>query len=741
MHRRSFLFNIGLANLLPVWTTLAAISQIPGGFTQINMQDGGYLTGIVQHRSGRLFARTDGGGIYSSDNQGNGWTFLGSNMVTAAALYTQGVAVPQTANSSSNLILQALGYTSRPTDSGRGVWKSTDGGASWTQTLSGVQFAGNGNERVGGECIIFNPVNDSEAWAGSYTTNGLWVSTDTGSSWTKVAAAPATTCASLHISPWHTNQLFWGGDGGLWVTTNRGANWTQLNTYSLVYRVTSGPDGTIYFGGANGSKELLQKITSTNWSNTASYVVTDLYTPYTNTIGDDGNPIITVTVLQNGNLVASDDYGYSRISTDKGATFSPVGGNNSFSYVPGSLVPQWATYPLFRWHLTSMVQDVNNTNMWYGGAGYGPIRTPNNGTNWEYIPNGIGEVCTCKIAFHPTDPNRIYLPIGDLGGAIVTDGGISGNTVTNAHLAFPGNGDPWSHRAFACYTNGCNRVIFAGGTVGGAPCLYANTNDTHWYSPACVGLPVTNTTAAIVDAIDSLDNPDDFIVVCGGNCGTNSGGIYRTTNAGATFSQCNWYPPTSVGLGNGAWVNVSVDRDATNVNVRYLYSKAAYPSTTPGPNDGGGMFISTDRGVTWTQERFPMSSHNDWGCLLAADHGISGSVWLANATGAANEDGLLHSTDGGNTWTAVGNFTNAMCADALNGCIAVYGQISGDAWNKIYYSTNNGTNWGEITRTNYQFGHTYALSLTRTASGAFSSPRSSVRAVFSPRARRSSSGS
>jgi hypothetical protein len=570
---------------------------------------------------------------------------------------------------------------------------------------------------VGGECIIFNPANDSEAWAGSYTGNGLWVSANSGSSWTQVAAAPNTTYASLYISPWHTNQLFAGGDNGLWVTTNHGTNWTQLNTYTLVYRVTSGPDGTIYYGGQNGSLQLIQKITSTNWANTASYVVTDLHSAYTSVIGDNGKPIITVTVLQNGDLVASDYYSYTLISANEGTNFSPVGGNYSFSYVPGSLVPQWATYPLFRWHPTGLVQDVNNTNMWYGGAGYGPIRTPNNGTNWEYIPNNIGEVCTCKIAFHPTDPNRIYLPVGDLGGAIVTDGGLSGNTVTNAHLAFSGNSDPWSHRAFACYTNGYNRVIFPGGTVGGAPCIYANTNDTNWYSPACVGLPLNNTTACIVDAIDSFDNPDDFIVVCGGNYGANAGGVYRTTNAGASFSQCNWNPSGSVNLGSGSWPNAYVERDGTNPNVRYLFAMAAKPNPVGQGNSGGGFFVSSDRGVNWTQTAgdplitSPTNDTTDYTGTMAADRGLGGSVWVALATGGPGRAGLAHSYNGGTSFYAVPGFTNAICADALNGNVVVYGAMTNDAWNKIYYSTNNGTNWAEITRTNYEFGHTYALSL------------------------------
>ena len=93
MQKRSVFFKLGLGallNTLAFCSSLYAVPQIPGSFTQINMQDGGYLTGIVQHGSGRLIARTDGGGIYSSDNQGNWWTYLSSNMVTVSVLVRPG---------------------------------------------------------------------------------------------------------------------------------------------------------------------------------------------------------------------------------------------------------------------------------------------------------------------------------------------------------------------------------------------------------------------------------------------------------------------------------------------------------------------------------------------------------------------------------------------------------------------------------------------------------------------------
>ena len=702
---------IALSALVTLLTPLIAAAQLPGGFTQINMQDGGYYPAIIQHWSGRLVGRTDGGGIYSSDNHGACWTYLCGEMKTPAALVPQGIAMPQMAGSSSNLILQACGVSYDNTDPGRGIWKTTNGGLNWTQTLSGVNFSGGDQERVGGECLIFNPTNDSEVWAGS-RGQGLYESTNAGDSWSLITSGLGTNIiSSVYIPPSRANQIFVGGDGGLWVSANRGAGWTQLNSFPLIQRVTGGPDGTVYYGGINNGVQVIQKITSTNWNNPADYVVTDLHAAYTSGIGDDGNAIVCLTVLRNGDLVAGDFDGYTRISANEGETFTTLPN----AYVPGSVVPKWAQSNGV-WRPNSLVQDVNSRNIWYGGGGYGPMRTDDGGQTWQYICNSIGEVVTYRISFHPTDPNRIYIPCADHAGAIVTDGGISGNVVSMAtpFFSWPSDIVMYSHRAMASYIRGINRVIFPGGCeLNNTARLYATTNDgASWYHLAAAGLPTNTPDEEIIDNVDSLDNPDDFLVVEGGTLGAGAGGVYRTTDGGASFTQCGWFPVTNIvlALGDEQYWTASLDRDATNVNVRYLYSRAAYP----GIGTGGGFFISNDRGVNWTLltpgllGAVAPGDWSDWNGQIVADHGISGTVWIMIAGGA---NGLLRSTNYGQNWSIVPGFTNVTAMDALNGNVVAYGEMTNDAWYKIYYSSNNGSSWGEITRPGYRFSNTSSLAL------------------------------
>ena len=163
----------------------ASATTIPGAFQQINCDGGGWFEQIVPHASGRLYGRTDIGGLYRSDDHGDSWQFLSGDFSNGASYFVQGIAV---AAGDANVVYQATGTSYAGAEPGRGVWKSADGGASWTQVLSGVNFSGNDAPHFGGECLAMQPGNDAEIWAGS-RGDGLWRSINSGANWTNIAAA------------------------------------------------------------------------------------------------------------------------------------------------------------------------------------------------------------------------------------------------------------------------------------------------------------------------------------------------------------------------------------------------------------------------------------------------------------------------------------------------------------------------------------------------------------------------
>ena len=77
-------------------------------------------------------------------------------------------------------------------------------------------------------------------------------------------------------------------------------------------------------------------------------------------------------------------------------------------------------------------------------------------------------------------------------------------------------------------------------------------------------------------------------------------------------------------------------------------------------------------------------------------------------------DGLWTSTDAGDSFQEIGGFdfiNPDVRFDALDGRVVVCGRRPGDTFNKIYYSPNNGADWGEITRDDFRFPDTRGVSL------------------------------
>jgi len=148
------------------------------------------------------------------------------------------------------------GLDNNPSGSG-GVWSSTDGGYSWTQTvlnsktvlslayINNIMFAGTENSG------IYYSTNNGTSWIQSSITNisvasfilngnsifagavthGIYISTNNGVSWTQTGLN-SLWVASLGSSG---NRIFAGTDEGFFISSDNGANWTLDNTGMYLY--------------------------------------------------------------------------------------------------------------------------------------------------------------------------------------------------------------------------------------------------------------------------------------------------------------------------------------------------------------------------------------------------------------------------------------------------------------------------------------------------------------------------
>lgn len=684
-------FSLGVSLLVALGVVSALTATIPGSFTQIDCEGAGWFEQVIPTATGRLYGRTDVGGLYRSDNHGDSWQFLSGDMADSASYHVQGVAV---SSADPDVVYQCTSTSySDITSPGVGIWKSTDGGTSWTRVLAAVRFSGNDKPRFGGECIVIAPDNDHEVWAGT-RGDGLWHSTDAGAHWTNVATAtfdtPNIIVCGLTVHPAAPDQLWVCGEGGLWVSVNRGITWTKKLTATRIYRVVRQPDGTTFAAGVNetGSTttNVLYRITATDWSNPATYTFTDIYANYLKALPwKPSDDLATVQVMANGDVWAADLFEFTAKSTNNGTTFTQV---------PMTLtgpIPAWqdpATTTVEGGH-NSIIQDPTNPNRLYMGGGYAPFRSDDYGATWHYIAAGVGESCAFRAVFDPADHNRVWLPIADLGLTTVADAGISGLSTgyISWHFPWPDDNVVFTRRPLVSP----GKVLAPGGKQeNDTPRLYQSLDrGATWTKLPIAGLPTASGTA-ILDAVDSADNPDDFIVHCGGTTGPGQGGVYRTINGGQSFTQATGLPAGADG-GDEWTPTVTLARDATAPALRYLMFY------------GVGLFKSTDRGASWALTAAqPRTSK----AQVRVDP-LTGRLWLGNEY----SKGFDTSDDGAATISPFTGFALVTDFDCYAGRLVVYGRRSGDTFDKIYYSPNNGVAWDEITRPGYRFCKTSAVAI------------------------------
>jgi hypothetical protein len=259
---------------------------------------GGRSTAVTGHADmpDTFWMGTTGGGVWTTDDAGNTWdnitdgTFGGS------------VGSIDVADSDANVIYVGTGSadTRGNTSTGRGAWKSTDGGASWhfigladagqigsietdprdpdtvfaaalghpfgPNPERGVYRSRDGggswervlyvSDRTGAMDVQINPRNPREIWASMWTAerkpwtmisgsdeSGIWRSTDGGDSWTELTDAaldnglPTGVMGKigLAISPANPDRV-WAlieatdPDGGVYRTDDAGRSWERINT-------------------------------------------------------------------------------------------------------------------------------------------------------------------------------------------------------------------------------------------------------------------------------------------------------------------------------------------------------------------------------------------------------------------------------------------------------------------------------------------------------------------------------
>jgi hypothetical protein len=513
-----------------------------------------------------------------------------------------------------------------------GIWKTTDGGASWTslgENLESLTFG----------AIAIDPQNSETVYAGTgearfgsnrvtYDGKGLFKSTDGGQNWTEITTAfgAQTHFAALRVDPFHSDTVYAAlangytyvgslANEGIWVSTDGGVNWAQTLAANDAFEVLPHPtrDGDVY-GGIGGGQNNLSGVWFSDdhgqtWTQRNNGLPPDstidrihlaispdapstIYTVIFERIGltrvfkstNSGNNWFQIAIGLGGNYGDGnvDQGGYDLcIAVNPNDANEVYVGNvelhrttngSDFSVVRNGLgfFNAWDSPMHLDYHVIAYAPS-NPSRICVGNDG-GIYRSTDSGNSWNSLGDGISTIQFYRIASSPHDADVL------IGGA--QDNGIIGNKNVNA-----GEVQRWTNLStgdgFECFFDPTNPNIVYASTQNVS--LYKSTNGLDGFN--FVGIP---TAGRIVDGIPESERELIFLAPFFMHptgpqwLYTATNRVYRTTNGGGI-----WTPISGVAAETGGETIQALAQSSPDPDNMILGSVSQ-------------VFVSTDGGFNWT---------------------------------------------------------------------------------------------------------------------------------------------
>ena len=630
------------------WSVVGPLHNTEGNGTQGSGQANIYCIDQCAGQPNILYLGTEPGEVFKSTDGGNSWV---SSSLTEDFGGTNAIEVHPT---NGNIVFVA---------GGKGVYKSINGGQTWTQVLTQSNF--------GATELLIHPTNDQVVFAAS--EKGLFRSTDGGSNWTQLYTQK---CWDIKAKPGSSTTFYLLKNNPtliqceFFVSTDSGATWTMQSNgwYSSTDPARNDGGARLAVSPADPNRVyayLIGESKANDYGYIGVYKSPDSGTTWTLPNGPAGGPYTTTHLnLAYGNpgwtyhqgfyncaIVASatnpDEILVGGLnlykSTDGGATFAPVAG-----YVGGPL------------SIHVDMQDFRSVN----------------GNTWVTTDGGVylsTDFCSSQPAFKMDGVRGSdYWGFGSGWNEDVLVGGL----YHNGNLAYHEN-----------YGYGNFREL--GG--GEAPTGYVNPgfNRKTYYSdisgkiiPLNINDPVDNFSFGMSPnesyyAAESSElefHPNCYSIAYLGK----ENKLWRTDDGGGAFNLVKEFGTTA----NNIITYIEISSE--NPDVMYVCQR-------PSSGSVGYLWKTTNGGVLWDQ--LPVPSGNSRRMLITINPANANEIWIAYPSGS-NGNKVFHSTNGGINWTNITSSTlNNQSIQSLVYIAGTNGALYAASNNAVFYKNAAMANW------------------------------------------------
>lgn len=614
---------------------------------------GGYMQGVVFCSvPGTLHTYSDVGGVWKSTDHGVTWRIISGGLPAGDGYRNVRGLHVEAANP-----LRLLAAVGNQWTSNRGIFASSNGGATWVKRLD-VRFLGNESHRSAGNILI---TAGSVIFAGT-AGDGLWRSLDGGTTWTNVglqgfnitdvkplANGKLAVCAMNYTLP--GGQILQGGFFRLGTDLE-----IELQGPQGPEEVVEAADGLV--GIFNSARAMVSTDGGASWEDYSQGLPIDEAAAAASFTSE--SRFRALAAGQGFVLLASSRGTIHRRYTDA-AAWAPVTRESVTEIFEGR--PWWGRIQPGRWQhfgaaTGSVAIDPANSSRWWLTDWYGLYESTDAGANWTLKIDGI-ESTVVHCLEGSAGGTRFLAGIADNGPLVSNDGGET----YDATLPFS------NLRALGI--SGEGRVFGLGSSSGEwqANTLWVSPNSgSTWSAAAAGGLPATGSRSMNSIAVPR-DAPDTVYVALAGSL-ADTGGVYRSTDAGATFQALRtgmeaagqffqssiWGGGSELALGgDGSLVCAS---RSTGQAFRlppgestWLPAMAGLPGQPwelrAGENamhatrGTGGVWTSADGGITWTR----ISTR--YATVLAADPADDARLAVLVS------GGIMWTADGGSSWSSL----------------------------------------------------------------------------------------